>query len=118
VAQLIHRLRDQGPVATAALQQLDQLLAAQGTNADEIVRAEHQKQSAMNVTVRNVFTSMRLISAVDWSEIFEDLSLVDAALRDGSDFAQMDFPSRDRYRHAIEELARGSNMAELDVARR
>ncbi len=117
-AQLIHRLRDQGPIATAALRQLDKILADQGTNADEIVRAEHQKQSSMNVTVRNVFTSMRLISAVDWSEIFEDLSLVDAALRANSDFAAMDFPSRDRYRHAVEELARGSRVPELDVARR
>jgi len=118
VAQLVHRLRDQGKVATAALQQLDQLLATQGTSADEIVLAEHQKQGAMNVTVRNVFTSMRLISAVDWSEIFEDLSLVDAALRADSDFAAMDFPSRNRYRHAIEELARGSEVPELEVAKR
>ena len=62
----------------------------------------------MNVTVRNVITSMRLMSAVDWAEFFESVSLVDAALRADSDFAAMDFPTRDRYRHAIEELARGS----------
>ena len=72
----------------------------------------------MNVTVRNVITSMRLISAVDWAEIFESVSLVDAVLRADSDFAEMDFPTRDRYRHAIEELARGSARSELDVARR
>ena len=29
----------------------------------------------------------------------------------------MDFATRDRYRHAIEELARGSGRSELDVAR-
>ena len=72
----------------------------------------------MNVTVRNVITSMRLISAVDWAEFFESVSLVDAELRAGSDFAAMDFPTRDRYRHAIEELARGSRHSELEVARR
>ena len=65
----------------------------------------------MNVTVRNVITSMRMISAVDWAEFFESVSLVDAALRADSDFAEMDFPTRDRYRHAIEELARGSGAA-------
>ena len=80
----------------------------QGTTADEIVRAEHQGQGAMNVTVRNVITSMRLISAVDWAEFFESVSHVDAVLRADSDFAAMDFPTRDRYRDAIEELARGS----------
>ncbi len=116
--QLVQRLRDQDPTVTPAVQWLDERLAAQGTTADEIVREEHQRQGAMNVTVRNVITSMRLMSAVDWAELFESVSLVDAALRADSDFAAMDFATRDRYRHAIEELARGSGHSELEVARR
>ena len=102
---------------TPALLWLDQRLRAQGTTADEAVRAEHQGQGAMNVTVRNVITSMRLMSAVDWAEFFESVSLVDAVLRADSDFAAMDFPTRDRYRHAIEKLARGSGHTEIEVAR-
>ncbi len=117
-AQLVQRLRDQDPAVTPALRWLDERLAAQGTTADEIVREEHQRQGAMNVTVRNVITSMRLISAVDWAEFFESVSLVDGELRAGSDFAAMDFPTRDRYRHAIEALARGSGHSELEVAGR
>ncbi len=116
--QLVQRLRDQDPAVTPALLWLDERLAAQGTTADELVREEHQRQGAMNVTVRNVITSMRLISAVDWAEFFESVSLVDAALGEGSDFVAMDFPTRDRYRHVIEELARGSAHPELEVARR
>ena len=30
----------------------------------------------------------------------------------------MDFGTRDRYRHAVEELARGARLPELEVARR
>jgi cyclic beta-1,2-glucan synthetase len=115
--QLVQRLRDQDPTVTPALLWLDQRLAAQGTSADEVVHEEHQRQGAMNVTVRNAITSMRLMSAVDWAELFESVSLVDAVLRDDSDFAEMDFATRDRYRHAIEELARGSAHSELDIAR-
>src|SRR5208283_986129 len=62
------------------------------------------------------FTSMRLMSELDWAEFFEGVSLVDVALRAGSDVAEMDFPTRDRYRRAIEELARGSDHSEIDVA--
>ncbi|HET9061947.1 MAG TPA: glycosyl transferase, partial [Candidatus Binatia bacterium] len=69
--QLVQRLRDQDPKVTPALRWLDERLAAQGTTADVIVREEHQRQVSMNVTVRNIITSMRLISAVDWAEIFE-----------------------------------------------
>ena len=50
--------------------------------------------------------------------ILRGVSLVDVALRAGSDFAEMDFPTRDRYRHAIEELARRSGRTELEVANR
>ena len=114
--ELVQRLRDQDPKVMPALLWLDQRLLAQGTSADEIVRAEHQAQGAMNVTVRNVITSMRFMSAADWAEFFENVSQVDAVLRANSNFAAMDFPTRDRYRHAIEELARGSGHTEIEVA--
>jgi cyclic beta-1,2-glucan synthetase len=115
--ELVQRLRDQDPAVTPALAWLHQRLAAQGTTPDEISLLEHQRQAAMTVTVRNIITSMRLLSAFDWSEFFESVSLVDEILRADSNFAAMDFLSRDSYRHAIEELARGSGSTELDVAR-
>jgi len=113
--ELAQRLRDQDPAVTPALAWLHQRLAAQGTTADEIALREHQRLAAMTVTVRNIVTSMRLMSALDWTAFFESVSLVDEALRAGSDFAAMDFASRDSYRHAIEALSRGSGRTELDI---
>ena len=115
--QLIQRLRDQDPRVTPALTWLETRLAAQGTTADDIVRDEHNRQGAENVTVRNIITSMRLVSDVDWPEFVESVSLVDDVLRSGSDFAAMDFPTRNLYRSAIEDLARGSPLTELEIAR-
>src|SRR5271169_1653451 len=114
--QLIQRLRDLDPKVGPILVWLDDRLAAQGTSADEIVRAEHQQQAAMSVTVRNVITSMRLASAFDWQTFFESVSLVDQTLRSGSNFGAMDFVTRDTYRHAIEGLALGSKRSELEIA--
>ena len=114
--QLVQRLRDQDPAVTPALRWLDERLTAQGTASEKIVSEEHQFQGAMSVTVRNVITSMCLISAVDWTKFFENVSLVDAVLREKSNFAAMDFPTRESYRHAIEALARGSGRTEIDVA--
>ena len=116
VVQLVLRLRDQDPNTTPARQWLDERLNSQGTTADEIVQEEHQRQGTSNVTVRNIITSMRLLSDVDWPEFFESVSLVDELLRSKSGFAAMDFASRDLYRRAIEELARGSRQTELEVA--
>jgi cyclic beta-1,2-glucan synthetase len=116
--QLVQRLRDLDPNVRPVLLWLDERLAAQGTTADEIVRTEHQQQAAMSVTVRNIITSMRLTSAFDWQEFFESVSLVDEILRNGANFAEMDFATRDKYRHAIEDLSRGSDYSEIEVAKR
>jgi cyclic beta-1,2-glucan synthetase len=115
--QLVQRLREQDRAVTPALLWLDQRLEAQGTTSEEIVRVEHQRQAAMNVTVRNVIMSMSLMSALDWTEFFETVSLVDEVLRAGPNYAAMDFATRDAYRHAVEELAQGSGRHELQIAR-
>jgi cyclic beta-1,2-glucan synthetase len=116
--QLVQRLRDLDPKVGPILLWLDKRLDAQGTTSDEIVRAEHQDQTAMTVTIRNVIISMRLMSAFDWNEFFETVSLVDEILRSGSNFAEMDFSTRDYYRHAIEELSRGTAYSEIEITSR
>ena len=116
VVELVQRLRDQDPKVTPALSWLEQRLAARGTTIEAVVQSEHQRQGSSNVTVRNIITSMRLISELEWPEFFESASLVDEALRGGSDFAQMDFATRNLYRSAIEELSRGSTHTEIEIA--
>ena len=116
--QLVERLRDRDPETTPAVTWLNDRLAEQGKTPDEFVQEEHQEQVATHITVRNIITSMRLISSVDWKEFFEETSLVEEALREGTNVAAMDFATRDRYRHAVEELSRGSKASELEVARR
>jgi cyclic beta-1,2-glucan synthetase len=118
LVQLLQRLRDQDPRVTPALRWLEERLKARGASSEQLVRDEHQRQAASNVTVRNIITSMRLLSDIDWPEFVESVSLVDALLRSGSAFADMDFPTRNLYRSAIERLARGSGLTELQVAQR
>ena len=116
--QLVQRLRDCDPDVTPALQRVEELLHAEGLTADSVVRDELQRQSAANVTVRNIVTSLVQLSALDWADIVEQLSAVDAVLGGQSDFSALDFATRNRYRSAIEEIARDSNVRETEVAQR
>ena len=116
LVQLVQRLRDQDPRISPALEWLDDQLAEAGTTADAVVRDEHQRQVSGSVSVRNIITSMRLISDVDWTELFERVSLVDDVFEAGSPFGDMDFPTRNLYRSAVEHLARSSDLTELEVA--
>ena len=115
-AQLAKRLKDQDPRSTPALGWLEERLKGQGASIDEAVRRAQQREGASNLTVRNVMNSLRLISDIDWAELFESVSLVDDRLCAASAFAAMDFPTRNLYRSAIEQLARGSSATELEVA--
>jgi cyclic beta-1,2-glucan synthetase len=115
-AQLAKRLRGQDPSTTPALQWLEQRLLSQHSSIELVVLYAQQRLGASNVSVRNVMTSMRRISAIDWAELFEQVSLVDKALCQQQSFAAMDFASRNMYRSAIEQLARGAGLSELDVA--
>ncbi len=116
VVQIVQRLRDSDPQVTPTLEWLEARLVRTGLTSEGTVAEEHRRQGASSVTVRNAINSLRAIGELDWPGFFESVSLVDETLRNGSDFAAMDFPSRDRYRRAIEDLARRSPGEELAIA--
>jgi cyclic beta-1,2-glucan synthetase len=115
--QLLLRLRDQDGKADQVITWLRTAVAREGSTLDKEVDAEHQRQGAANVTVRNIITSMRMVADVSWENWFDSVSLVDHELRERSAYGEMDFASRTLYRNAIEDLARGSARGELDVTR-
>jgi cyclic beta-1,2-glucan synthetase len=118
VVELLHWLRDQPPTAARFSQALQRALEAQDDSPDEMLRLEHQREAADQLAIGNVITSMRLLSSIDWTVFFERSSVVERILRGdpAGAYPLMDFPTRDRYRHAIEGLAKRSPLAELAVA--
>lgn len=114
--QLLYRLRDGSQNSGKALTWLEKELEQAGTDAEEITIREHQTLSAGNVTTGNIVRGLRLINDVEWTDWFEGVSRIDALLRERTDVSALDFSSRDQYRAAIEELARRSNLSEVEVA--
>ncbi|HUL20616.1 MAG TPA: glycosyl transferase, partial [Thermodesulfobacteriota bacterium] len=86
----------------------------------ELNLREQNRQTKDQISIGNTFTSLRQLALLDWRGVFERLSRVERLLRfDPSGvYPKMDFETRDRYRRAIEELARGSGQAEDQVAQR
>ncbi|WP_304618861.1 GH36-type glycosyl hydrolase domain-containing protein [Paracoccus sediminilitoris] len=115
-AQLAERLRNLDPRTTPAITWLQDRLTAQGASIDSVVRHAQERLGASNVTLRNVITAFRSLSSTDWNDLFEDVSLVEVGLRRHPGHAAMDFPSRNLYRSAIEELSRGSGSPETQLA--
>lgn len=118
VARLVHRSRGLDLEKDPALVWLEQRMADKSSSIEKTVQDDFQNQGAFNATVRNIITSLRLITGLDWTEIFEQVCLIDKAFTHYPSFTQADFSSRDLYRKAIEDLALGSKASELEIAHR
>jgi len=114
-AQIAKRMRGADRSDTPLLAWLQDRLQKVDLSVDHVVIAAQNRQGASNITMRNLVTSMRLMSEVDWADFFEAVILIDARLNAAFPFAAMDFPTRNDYRTAIESLARGANCDEMNV---
>ena len=113
--QLIRRMS--GTMTVGSPDWLRRRIEAAGLDPDSVAHEEHQSQAASSVTMRNIFTSLRLMGDVDWGSWFEGVSLIEHELRGSPGYTALDFATRNLYREAIEDLARGSGQREIDVAR-
>ena len=120
VVRLVQLLRDQGPTAAPTLQRLEAELTRDGREASRILRDEHRRQAANQVSVGNCVISLRLLSVIEWNLFFEKQSAVEVILQEDPSgvYTRQDFATRDRYRRSVEKIARRSDVAEEAVAHR
>ncbi len=120
-AFLVHLLdfvRADSATAMCGVDSVDKYLSSCGQNAVEVQRREQARQAANQVSIGNCVTSLRLVSALDWSDFFERTSHVEEILRmdPAGVYGLQDFATRDRYRRVIEKLARRCKKSEIHVA--
>lgn len=120
VVEILHNLRDQSVASTTAWRWLQTRLSARGESPDEVLRLEQQREAIDQLSIANIINTMRVLSALDWPTFVEGVSRVERILRrdPAGAYADMDRPTRDRYRKSVEQLSRRSGIDELDVAER
>ena len=119
VEEFYARLQSQGPAMAFVQTWVEQKLFDQGVTATALSEAAGRTAAANQISIANSIGSLRFIGAMDWKNFVESLSVVEQTLREdpaGMHVSQ-DFATRDRYRHVIEDVARGSSCSELAVAR-
>ncbi|MCY7388328.1 MAG: cyclic beta 1-2 glucan synthetase, partial [Burkholderiales bacterium] len=118
VSEFVRRLQGQSAALTLPLTWIERLLSESHLTIEQLVQSESQKQASAQVSVSNSIASLRFLSAMDWREFVETMSLVEHTLRSDPQgtYANMDFATRDRYRHAVERTARRRPHTELEVA--
>ncbi|MCA1324775.1 cyclic beta 1-2 glucan synthetase [Herbaspirillum seropedicae] len=118
VAELVRRLQGKSSALSLPLTWLSQRLTESGRSIDQLIQDESQRQAADQVSISNSIGSLRFLGEMDWRDFVETMSLVERTLREdpAGAYARMDFATRDRYRHAVEKIARAAQRDEREVA--
>ncbi len=118
LAEMTRHLQGQSPHFAFANSWLAQRLSEQGLTIESLVQADGQAQAANQVSLGNSIVSLRFLGSNDWRVFVEKHSLVEHVLREDQVYAKMDFGTRDRYRHAVEAVAKQGRFSEVEVARK
>ena len=119
VAELARRLQGQNPALALPITWVAQRLSESGQTIEQLVQIENQQQAADQVSISNSIGSLRFLGAMDWRGFVESMSAVEEILREdpAGVYPQMDFGTRDSYRHMVERLGRKSRFSEVEIAR-
>jgi len=119
VAEFTRRLKGQGPALALPLTWIEQQLSDSSLTIEQLVQSENQQQAADQLSISNSIGSLRFLGAMDWRKFVEAMSVVEQTLNGdpAGVYGAMDFATRDQYRHAVEKIAKSSQLSENEAAR-
>ena len=117
---LFYKLRRAGKGYLDILNYFNVLLEKDGTSIEQIASKEHDAEALNSVAMGNAIKSLKDLSGMNWTEIYEKVSYTEAVLRQDplGIYSMMDMESRNRYRREIERLAKAYRITELDIAKK
>ena len=118
VAEFARRLEGQSIALALPLTWIEERLSEMGKTTGQMIQQDIQQEAADKVSVGNSIESFSFLESIDWREFVEGCSAVEKALDldPAGVYSQMDFATRDRYRHTVERIARHCSLSEEDVA--
>ncbi len=118
IAEFARRLEGQSMALALPLTWIEERLSEMGKTTGQMIQQDIQQEATDKVSIGNNIESFSFIESLDWREFVEGWSAVEKALAQDPAcmFSQMDFATRDRYRHAVERISRHCSLSEEDVA--
>lgn len=119
VEHLFYRLRRSGRRYSDVLRYIDERLDKFGTTTEIIAQKEHNSQAVSTVSMGNCIVSLKHLSSMNWTDLFDEASNLEKILRlDPSEtYSLMDINSRFHYKNKVEEIAKTYGVSELYIAK-
>ncbi|HEX9485109.1 MAG TPA: glucoamylase family protein, partial [Gemmatimonadaceae bacterium] len=97
---------------------LEQWVAEDVMTVEDAAQRSVQELALTQLVMANSIASLRLVANINWTTVVEAASVVEAKLREDPArvYGAMTRATRDRYRHAVERIAKSSSLDETAVA--
>lgn len=111
-------LRRQGKKGLLMLNRIDNYIEKYGFNIGAISNQEHNRQAELKISIGNCILSLKTISAIDWNELFNNVSFIESIFNQDKIYEQMDLESKNSYRSRIEDIASRLKISEVHIAKK
>ncbi len=97
---------------------LEQWVAEDVMTVEDAAQRSAQELALTQLVMANSIASLRSVARIDWTAFVESASATESVLRGdpSGTYGHMTRATRDRYRHAVERIARGTGQPEPVVA--
>lgn len=98
---------------------LDRLRGKENSNFEKEIIKDHIKEGTIATSIGANINSLRVMDSINWKKFHAETSEVEKLLiQDPSGvYNNMDFETKDYYRHKLEELSRKTNVDEIEIAK-
>ena len=88
------------------------------TDLDNTILKSGLREESLKEHIGEYITCIRKIEGMSWRNFFEDTSIVEKTLLEDPEhvYENMDFKSKDYYRHKLEQISRSTSISEVDLA--
>lgn len=120
IERILKVLRDNGVESKLIYTWIDEKLESQETNSEKMISKEHQLVSKFQINIGSCINSIREVEGLNWKENFEKISELEKILRSDPSgiYKDMDFETKDYYRHCVEKISKRFKLSEIYLARK
>lgn len=120
IEYMSYKLRQFGKIGYPFLNVLEEQVNKMGVDISDVIEKEHFDIAVKKVSIGNSITSIKNISRINFTEIFEQINQVDEILKKdpANVYEKMDFRTKIYYRNTIEEISKKTKISEIYIAKK
>ena len=120
IEYLSYRLKKYGKKSYPFLMVLEEQVNKMGMELSEVIQKEHFDIALRKIAAGNCITSIKSLSRMNMTEIFEEINGVEDILKQdpAGIYDKMDYTTKEAYRNAIKEISKKTKISELYISKK